>query len=61
MKRLCLLLMLGLASTMAFGVKSYVYMIQTSSGCSLWGDIPDGMDINTWLSVVYRFGIVLTK
>lgn len=44
MKRLCLLLMLGLASTMAFGVKSYVYMIQTSSGCSLWGDIPDGMD-----------------
>ena len=36
--------MLGLASTMAFGVKSYVYMIQTSSGCSLWGDIPDGMD-----------------
>lgn len=44
MKRLCLLLMLGLASTMAFGVKSYVYMIQTNSGCSLWGDIPDGMD-----------------
>ncbi len=44
MKRLCLLLMLSIASTMAFGVKSYVYMIQTSSGCSLWGDIPDGMD-----------------
>ena len=36
--------MLSIASTMAFGVKSYVYMIQTSSGCSLWGDIPDGMD-----------------
>lgn len=24
-------------------------------------DIPDGMDVDTWLSIVYRFGIVLTK
>lgn len=24
-------------------------------------DIPDGMDIETWLSIVDKFGIVLTK
>lgn len=24
-------------------------------------DIPDGMDIETWLSIVDKFGIILTK
>lgn len=24
-------------------------------------DIPDGMDVETWLSIVYKFGIVLMK
>lgn len=44
MKRLCLLLMLGLASTMAFGVKSYVYIKQDGSGTVVRGDIPDGLE-----------------
>ena len=36
--------MLGLASTMAFGVKSYVYIKQDGSGTVVRGDIPDGLE-----------------
>ncbi len=44
MKRILIIFLLGILSSLSFAAKSYVFVKQrTGDGCALWGEIPNGM------------------